>query len=180
MSCTRPSARLRPDSPAQIQLGHGGDGQVQADEVALGAVVVGAVETFPQSCTDNRKGQKHVLLHLLTVLRNLLCDVSNGHVTYERMKLTTCMLCRAGSSLGFLRANRLLRCGEFDQTAFRDAIGGDARATDVSRDDETKSSLSVFAGMWGWGSGGAGRGCITCGSASRSRSSGRRLPAVGR
>lgn len=75
---------------------------------------------------------------------------------YERMELTTSMLCRAGSSLEFLRANWLLRCGQFDQTAFRDVIGEDTRATDVARDDGTKSSLSMFAGMWG--EGGRGRG----------------------
>lgn len=72
----------------------------------------------------------------------------SGDVKYERMELTTSVLCWAGSSLEFLRANWPLRCGEFDQTAFRDVIGEDTRATDVARDDETKSSLSMFAGMW--------------------------------
>lgn len=36
----------RPDSPAQVQLSHGSDGQVQADEVAVRLVFVGAEERF--------------------------------------------------------------------------------------------------------------------------------------
>lgn len=86
----------------------------------------------------------------------------SGDVKYERMELTTSVLCWAGSSLEFLRANWPLRCGEFDQTAFRDVIGR-ARATDVARDDETKSSLSMFAGMW---EGVGGRGPQAVGGAS--------------
>lgn len=41
---SRPDSR--PDSPAQVQLSHGSDGQVQADEVAVRLVFVGAEERF--------------------------------------------------------------------------------------------------------------------------------------
>ena len=39
------------DSPAQIELGHGNDGQIQADWVAVGVIFVGAVERFT-TCLD--------------------------------------------------------------------------------------------------------------------------------
>lgn len=43
-----PTQRQTTDSPSQVELSDGIDGQVQADQVAVGVVLVGAAERFTE------------------------------------------------------------------------------------------------------------------------------------
>lgn len=72
----------RPDSPAEVQLSHGSDGQVHTDEVAVRLVFVGAGDRV--SGLEPKTEKKPIyILYLLTFLRRPLRNVSKTGETAD-------------------------------------------------------------------------------------------------